>query len=123
VQHRLAGRPAAGLAAWVAALRSTQEIDARQHAYAAQALAASAGEAVRFWRAASEGGAPAAAPLVESGQELAVVLSRFATLFPFPMGGDVVGGGREAGARALEGAITAEEHVEAMLVSLPDART
>ena len=119
VRRRIAAQPGDGLAAWAAWLRSEAEIEARQHARAAQALAAASGEAARFWRAASDAGVGAAAPFVGLGQELAVVLSRFATLFPFPMGGDVVGGGREAGARALASAIALEQRLDALMAALP----
>ena len=93
---------------WVALLRSQVEIDAAGHARAAQTLAASAGEAARFYRQAAAEGVAEAAPLAEPAAALALALSRFATLFPFPGGGDVVAGGREAGARSLESALRAE---------------
>ena len=93
---------------WVTLLRSQVEIDATGHARAAQALAAASGEAARFFRQAAAEGVAEAAPLAEPAAALALALSRFATLFPFPGGGDVVGGGREAGARSLESALRAE---------------
>ena len=119
VQRRLRARPGEGLAAWVALLRSRDEIDAGRHARVAQALAAGAGEAARFWRTTAEDGVQAAEPLVGPGHELAVALSRVATLFPFPMGGDVAGGGREAGALALAAAIAVERRLDALLASFP----
>lgn len=93
---------------WVTLLRSQVEIDATGHARAAQALAAASGEAARFFRQAAAEGVAEAAPLAEPAAALALALSRFATLFPFPGGGDVVGGGREAGARSLESALRVE---------------
>ena len=117
--QRDAGR-AQGLRDWVTLLRSQVEIDAPGHARAAQALAASAGEAARFYRQAAEEGAAAAAPLAGPAADLALALSRFATLFPFPGGGDVVAGGREAGARSLESALRAEAALTAALPP-PDA--
>jgi hypothetical protein len=105
--QRDAGR-ADRLRDWVALLRSDVEIGASGHARAAQTLAAAAGEAARFFRQAAAEGIAEAAPLAEPAAAMAVSLSRFATLFPFPGGGDVVGGGREAGARSLESALRAE---------------
>ena len=60
-------------------------------------------------------GVAEAAPLAGPAAELALALSRFATLFPFPGGGDVVAGGREAGARSLESALRAEAVLTAAL--------
>lgn len=114
-QHRLQAEPGAQLRAWAALLRSEAEIDARGHARAAQALAAAAGEASRFWRRACEEDVGELRETAEAAAELALALSRFATLFPFPMGGDVAGGGREAGARALESALEPDARLQARL--------
>ncbi len=110
--QRDAGR-AERLRDWAALLRSQVEIDATGHARAAQSLAAASGEAARFFRQAAAEGAAEAAPLAGPAAALALALSRFATLFPFPGGGDVVGGGREAGARSLESALRAEAELAA----------
>ena len=117
--QRDAGR-AERLRDWVAVLRSAVEIDAPGHARAAQALAAASGEAARFYRQAAAEGVAEAAPLAGLAAELALALSRFATLFPFPGGGDVVAGGREAGARSLLSALRAEAALAAGLPP-PDA--
>ena len=117
--QRDAGR-AQRLRDWVTILRSEVEIDAPGHARTAQALAAASGEAARFYRQAAAEGVAEAAPLAGPAADLALALSRFATLFPFPGGGDVVAGGREAGARSLESALHAEAELTAALAP-PDA--
>ena len=81
--QRDAGR-AERLRDWVTILRSEAEIDAPGHARAAQALAAASGEAARFYRQAAVEGVAEAAPLAGPAADLALALSRFATLFPFP---------------------------------------
>ncbi|PZC49286.1 MAG: hypothetical protein DK306_000754 [Chloroflexi bacterium] len=103
-EHCAEARADEALREWMAVLRSDVEIDAPGHAQSAQALAAAAGEASRFWRGCAEGGVAWVAPVVEPAAQLALAYSRFATLFPYPAGGDVLGGGREAGARALASA-------------------
>ena len=62
-------------------LDSAIEVDPQRHAHEAQALAANWGEAAAFWR---EFPHPEYTPVA---QRLAVTLSRYATLFPYPMGG------------------------------------
>ena len=120
-QHRLGAGTGDGLSAWIGVLRSAREIDERGHARAAQALAAAAGEAARFWRAAAAEGVDAAAALVDPSWEQSLALSRFATLFPFPMGGDLAAGGREMGARALSGALEWERRLEPLLPAIAES--
>ena len=94
-----AGRPAARAAVrrWIEALEGDAPIDPQGHARAAQAFAAARGEAAEFWRACDPGSAESA-----DAQALAVALSRFATLFPYPMGGAPnARGARTAGAAIL----------------------
>ena len=78
------GRPAtrAAIGRWIGALEGDATIDPQGHARAAQAIAAARGEAAEFWRACG----PDSAEHAEA-QAIAVALSRFATLFPYPMGG------------------------------------
>ena len=98
-QAEAAGRPATRVAAqrWIEALEGDAPIDPQGHARAAQAFAAARGEAAEFWRACDPASAEAA-----DAQALAVALSRFATLFPYPMGGAPnARGARTAGAAIL----------------------
>lgn len=93
------GRAAAQAAAtrWIAALEGDAPIDPQGHARAAQAFAAARGEAAAFWRGYDRG-----APECARAQAIAVALSRFATLFPYPMGGAPnARGARAAGAAIL----------------------
>ncbi len=89
-------RVRADLLGRIARLDSDLEIEPQRHSHEAQTLAANWGEAVTFWREAS---------FAEFGvvsQELAVTLSRYATLFPYPMGGQPNHPGvRAAAARIL----------------------
>ena len=78
-QGRAVGPAAAALRRWAEVFDSDAEIDPQRHARSAQALASGWGEAAEFWRGVA--GAPAAA------RDLALMLSRYATLFPYPMGG------------------------------------
>lgn len=80
---------------WIAVFESGTPIDAQGHARAAQALAAGRGELAEFWRGAGGG---------ETGRrasELSVALSRFATMFPWPMGGAPNSAGVRAAAAAV----------------------
>ena len=98
-QAEAAGRPAAGAAVrrWIEVFEGDAPIDPQGHARAAQAFAAARGEAAEFWRACDPGSAESA-----DAQALAVALSRFATLFPYPMGGAPnARGARAAGATIL----------------------
>lgn len=62
-------------------LNSDIEIEPQRYSHEVQALAANWGEAAAFWREfPHEDFAPIA-------QRMAVVLSRYSTLFPYPMGG------------------------------------
>ena len=80
----------------VEVLDSDIEIEPQRHAHEVQALAANWGEAATFWREF---------PHAEYGpvtQQLALTLSRCATLFPYPMGGQPNNPGvRSAAARIL----------------------
>ena len=62
-------------------LNSDIEIEPQRYSYEAQALAACWGEAATFWR---EFPHDVYTPVA---QHMAVTLSRYATLFPYPMGG------------------------------------
>ena len=87
----------AAIGRWVGALEGDAPIDPQGHARAAQAFAAARGEAAEFRRACG----PDRAEYAEA-QAIAVALSRFATLFPYPMGGAPnARGARAAGAAIL----------------------
>jgi len=62
-------------------LDSAVEVEAQRYSYEAQALAANWGEAAAFWREFRHD------RYTPMAQQMAVTLSRFATLFPYPMGG------------------------------------
>ena len=62
-------------------LDSAVELEAQRYSYEAQALAANWGEAATFWRDYRH---DRYSPMA---QQVAVTLSRYATLFPYPMGG------------------------------------
>ena len=62
-------------------LDSAVELEAQRYSYEAQALAANWGEAATFWREFRD---DRYSPMA---QQVAVTLSRYATLFPYPMGG------------------------------------
>ena len=66
---------------WMAVFEADTEIDPQGHAQAAQTLAAGWGEAAEFWRGYPDSAEAAVA------QTVALTLSRYATLFPYPMGG------------------------------------
>ena len=115
----LAAEGPGALARWLAVLEGEAEIDAQRHAFWAQAFVAARGEAAHFWRRVAET-EPAFRPVADGFGELAVSLSRFATLYPYPAGGDVVSAaGRSVGALALGRAITLEEAALATLGALP----
>ena len=65
----------------ISLLDSAIEIAPQPYSHEVQTLAANWGEAAAFWR---EFPHPAFTPLA---QQMAVALSRYATLFPYPMGG------------------------------------
>ncbi len=71
----------AGLGRRVEVYGSDQSLDPQRHAHEVQALAANWGEAAAFWR---EHPHPRFSAV---SREMAVTLSRYATLFPYPMGG------------------------------------
>lgn len=109
------------LEAWAALLEGEVELDAQGHAYRAQQLAGARGEAARFWRWVSEGaaGVPEVGAVAEAYAASALALSTFATLFPYPMGGDAQGvGARESGARSLRRAAEAEAEAVARLAAI-----
>ena len=96
-----AAAAAAGTARWISILAGDDPIEPQGHARAAQTFAAARGEAATFWRGCAPGGAEAA-----RAQALAISLSRFATLFPYPMGGAPNSRGvRSAGAAILRDAL------------------
>ena len=91
----------AGVARWISILAGDDPIEPQGHARAAQTFAAARGEAATFWRGCAPGGAEAA-----RAQAVAISLSRFATLFPYPMGGAPNSRGvRSAGAAILRDAL------------------
>ena len=92
---------AAGIARWISILGGDDPIEPQGHARAAQTFAAARGEAATFWRGCDPDGPEAA-----QAQALAISLSRFATLFPYPMGGAPNSRGvRSAGAAILRDAL------------------
>ena len=96
-----AAAAAAGTARWISILAGDDPIEPQAHARAAQTFAAARGEAATFWRACDPDGPEAA-----QAQALAISLSRFATLFPYPMGGAPNSRGvRSAGAAILRDAL------------------
>ncbi len=62
-------------------LESAVELEPQRHAHEMQTLAANWGEAAAFWRAVPH------FEYTPAAQQIAVTLSRCATLFPYPMGG------------------------------------
>ena len=83
-------------------LDSSVELEAQRYSYEAQALAANWGEAAAFWR---EFRHDLYTPVA---QQMAVTLSRFATLFPYPMGGQPNSPGvRSAAVHILRDAVDA----------------
>ena len=70
-----------GLFGRIEMLDSAVEIEPQRHSHDAQALAGNWGELATFWR---EHPHLSHTPIA---QQLAVTLSRYATLFPYPMGG------------------------------------
>jgi len=102
-----AGSPEA-MAAWIALLSGDSPINAPGHALRAQGLAAARAEAAQFWSLIAEG-APDLEVVAQAYRRMALALSRLATLFPYPAGGDVQSAGsRSAGAAALRKALDAE---------------
>ena len=96
-----AAAAAANTARWISILAGDDPIEPQGHARAAQAFAAARGEAATFWRGCAPDGPEAA-----QAQALAISLSRFATLFPYPMGGAPNSRGvRSAGAAILRDAL------------------
>ena len=69
------------LLARIELLDSDIEIEPQRYSHEVQALAANWGEAATFWREFPHG------EYTPLAQQLAVTLSRYATLFPYPMGG------------------------------------
>ena len=65
----------------IAVLESAIELEPQRHAHEVQALAANWGEASQFWQGQDDRALAAVA------QQVALTLSRYATLFPYPMGG------------------------------------
>lgn len=76
-------RPAAlrHLREQIAILQSDTELEPQRHAHHAQSLAANWGEGASFWRSQAH------PELARTTRQVALTLSRFATLFPYPMGG------------------------------------
>ena len=96
-----ASASAVNTARWISILAGDDPIEPQGHARAAQAFAAARGEAATFWRGCDPDGPEAA-----RAQALAISLSRFATLFPYPMGGAPNSRGvRSAGAAILRDAL------------------
>ena len=80
---------------WIAVLEGGTPIDPQGHARAAQSLAAGRGALAEFWRGAGDAAA------AERAGVLSVVLSRFATMFPWPMGGAPNAAGMRAAAASV----------------------
>ena len=81
---------------WLAVLDGDTPIDPQGHARAAQSFAAGRGELAEFRRGVDDADAS------KRAGELSVALSRFATMFPWPMGGAPNAAGmRRAGAAVL----------------------
>ena len=80
---------------WIALLEGGTPIDPQGHARAAQSLAAGRGALAEFWRGTGDAAA------ARRAGELSVVLSRFATMFPWPMGGAPNAPGMRAAAAAV----------------------
>ena len=90
----------ADLAERIEILDSSVEVEPQRYAHDAQALAANWGEATAFWRGQ---GHPVLTSLT---QDLAVTMSRYATLFPYPMGGQPNHPGvRRAAVQILQAAV------------------
>ncbi len=99
-----AERARADLLDRVTRLDGGSEIEPQRHSHEAQTLAANWGEAAIFWREAPH--AQVNADFAAVSQALAVTLSRYATLFPYPMGGQPNHPGvRAAAARVLGEAV------------------
>lgn len=83
-------------------LDSDIEIEPQRYSHEAQTLAANWGEAATFWRTHPQ------AEYTPMATHIAVALSRYATLFPYPMGGQPNNPGvRNAAARILANATSA----------------
>lgn len=97
-----------GLERWIELLETDLPIDPQGHAWWAQGLAAGRAEAAQFWGrcARSLPGLTSVADLI---QREALMLSRFATLHPYPTGGDSGSAvGRTLSARTLIEALALE---------------
>ena len=86
-------------------LEGSDELAPQRHAYEAQTWAACWGEAAQFWREQADS---RFAQNQRVTQQVALSMSRYATLFPYPMGGQPNHRGvRVAAARALREALAA----------------
>lgn len=106
------------LTAWIAVLSGDSPVDAQGHAVRVQGVAAGRGEAAQFWSKIAEEMTELEV-VAEGYRGAALALSRLATLFPYPAGGDVQSAGsRSAGAAALREARAAEAEALARLAAI-----
>jgi hypothetical protein len=104
----LAAGGVAGLERWIQLLETDLSIDPQGHAWWAQGLAAGRAEAAQFW-ARCAAALPSLRAVADPLQREALALSRFATLHPYPTGGDVGGATRRTlSARTLIEALAFE---------------
>ena len=119
----LAADGPAGLERWIQQLETDLPIDPQGHAWWAQRLAAGRAEAAQFWaRLATE--LPSLAPVADLLQREALTLSSFATLHPYPAGGDIgSAAGRTLAARTLVNALASEREAIDRLAAaqIPDS--
>lgn len=104
---------------WIALLEGSAPISPHGQAYCIQALQAGRTDAAALLRAESARRPPLVAPLAAAAaayRDEVLELSRLATLFPYPNGGDVLSSGtRKAGAAAVRRAFAAEQAALAAL--------
>ena len=121
-QHDLAldhlrGATPDALVRWAEVLESNRTIDPQGHGRAAQALAAARAEGAQFWRGVAAQN-ERFTPVAQACAELALALSGFATVFPYPAGGNPAASGvRAAGAATLRRAA----ELERLLVAQAEA--
>lgn len=104
---------------WIVVLEGSEAISPHGHAYCIQALQAGRNDAAMLLRAESAKRPAVATPLAEAAAAYraeVLELSRLATLFPYPNGGDISStGSRRAGAAGVRRALAAEQAAVAAL--------
>ena len=121
----LGARGPAGLERWIQLLEADLPIDPQGHAWWAQGLAAGRAEAAQFWTRCARS-LPGLTPVADLLQREALTLSRFATLHPYPTGGNVGSvAGRTLSVRTLVEALALEREVIDRLATatVPDSFT